>query len=125
MLEILKKQIEKIEIPIKDLDLGKTQIIILPFYDVIGDHLTMCITNEGNGFYTIDDDWYTINNVEILNGIEFKAIPPLIERVAKRYGLETIDGSISKRVEEEKILSTIIDLIQAILIIDGYYYFKE
>lgn len=69
--------------------------IVTPFTDVIGDNITLYLSTNCDGSITLDDDGYTLNNLELMNVTLSRARNQVMERILRQYKINREDDLLS------------------------------
>lgn len=102
-------------------DLGTTHEIGLPFFDHLGDALTVYIEKTDPIHYKIDDDGYIIDNLE-MSGLNLtdKRKETLLE-ICNNFGIQVVDNKLQATATKSNLPQMVHNLAQVMLRIDDMY----
>ncbi len=89
--------------------------IVTPFTDVIGDNITLYLSTNCDGSITLDDDGYTLNNLELMNVTLSRARNQVVERILRQYKIKREDDLLSVSGQPVEFPRMKLNLTSAIL----------
>lgn len=102
---------------LKVIDLGSYHEITLPFFDRIGDQLSVYV-EENDGSYRISDDGYIYNNLLNFGFKPSKKRNELIELICQQTGISFDDGELYVTARSSNLASQVHTLAMGMLRID-------
>lgn len=102
-------------------DLGTSHEIGLPFFDHLGDSLTVYIEKIDNIHYSIDDDSYIIDNLEMSGLTLTEKRKETLSEISRTLGVKLVGNKLQACAIASTLPQTVHNLAQVMLRIDDMY----
>lgn len=89
--------------------------IVTPLTDNIGDNITIYLTRLDNGKIKLDDDGYTIDNLQMMNVNISEVRQQILDNICDQYSVNLTNGILSKTGTETDFSRMKLDLTSAML----------
>lgn len=96
-------------------ELQDSDEIITPLTDNIGDNITIYLTRLSNGKIKLDDDGYTIDNLQIMNITLSDARMQIVNEICDQYHVNLANGILSNDGTESEFSRMKLNLTSAML----------